>query len=176
MGLSRRVVILLASLVVAAPVVRAQDVYVYPTRGQSAQQQDKDRYDCHGWAVKQTGFDPSRPATASAAPMPPPPPPPDHSHDGSIMRTTGRGAAVGAIGGAIGGNAGKGAAIGAATGALVGGIRRRDRIRQEEANQQAYAQQQQYAASQQSATSSAKRGNYNRALATCLQGRGYTVN
>jgi hypothetical protein len=173
MGLSRRVVILLASLAVALPAV-AQDVYVYPTRGQSPQQQDKDKYDCHGWATQQTGFDPSRPA--AAAPLPPPPPPVDHSHDGSILRTTGRGAAVGAIGGAIGGNAGKGAAIGAATGALVGGVRRRDRIRQEEANQQAYQSQAQYAQSQANATNAAGRNNYNRALATCLQGRGYTVN
>src|SRR5689334_12525290 len=172
MGLSRRVVILLASLAVAAPAV-AQDVYVYPTRGQSAQQQDKDRYDCHGWATQQTGFDPSRPAAGAAAPLPPPPPPVDHSRDGSVMRGAGRGAA---IGGAIGGNAGKGAAIGAATGALVSGVRRRDRIRQEEANQQAYQSQAQHAASQQNAATSAQRNNYNRALATCLQGRGYTVN
>lgn len=36
--------------------------YVYPERGQSAEQQAKDRYECHSWAVGQTGFDPSQPA------------------------------------------------------------------------------------------------------------------
>jgi hypothetical protein len=33
--------------------------YVYPKKGQSVEQQDKDRYECHRWAVSQTGFDPS---------------------------------------------------------------------------------------------------------------------
>ncbi|MCI0506751.1 MAG: hypothetical protein L0Z73_11675 [Gammaproteobacteria bacterium] len=35
-------------------------VYFYPTRGQSEQQQDRDRYECYMWAVKQTGFDPGQ--------------------------------------------------------------------------------------------------------------------
>lgn len=32
---------------------------IYPARGQSEQQLSKDRYECHQWAVSQTGFDPS---------------------------------------------------------------------------------------------------------------------
>jgi hypothetical protein len=36
--------------------------YVYPKKGQSADQQAKDRYECHRWAVDQSGFDPSQPA------------------------------------------------------------------------------------------------------------------
>src|SRR5262245_56242861 len=36
-------------------------VYAYPLDGQSADQQDRDRYECHVWAVKQSGFDPSVP-------------------------------------------------------------------------------------------------------------------
>ena len=32
------------------------------SRGRSPEQQDRDRYDCHLWAVKQSGFDPSAPA------------------------------------------------------------------------------------------------------------------
>lgn len=35
-------------------------VYAYPTHGQSAEQADRDRYECYQWAVQQTGFDPSR--------------------------------------------------------------------------------------------------------------------
>jgi len=33
--------------------------FVYPRAGQSAQQQASDEYECHRWAVGQTGFDPS---------------------------------------------------------------------------------------------------------------------
>jgi len=36
------------------------DVYVYPRNGQSEQQASTDRYECHSWAVNQTGFDPTR--------------------------------------------------------------------------------------------------------------------
>ena len=36
------------------------DIYVYPTNGQSDRQLDRDRYECHGWAGKQTGYDPSQ--------------------------------------------------------------------------------------------------------------------
>ena len=96
-------------------------VYVYPTRGQSPQQQQQDQQSCSGWAMQQAG---------NPAMVGPPP-----ANEGHVLRGAGRGAAVGAIGGAIGGNAGKGAAIGAASGALIGGIRRRDQERQYEAAQ-----------------------------------------
>ena len=33
-------------------------VYFYPKRGQSPEQQDRDRYECYNWAKQQTGFDP----------------------------------------------------------------------------------------------------------------------
>lgn len=34
-------------------------IFVYPRQGQTAQQQAADEYDCHRWAVSQTGFDPT---------------------------------------------------------------------------------------------------------------------
>lgn len=34
-------------------------IYVYPRNGQSEQQTADDRYECHQWAVSQTGFDPT---------------------------------------------------------------------------------------------------------------------
>lgn len=37
------------------------DIYVYPRNGQSEAQTAKDRFECHQWAVSQTGFDPSEP-------------------------------------------------------------------------------------------------------------------
>lgn len=35
-------------------------LFIYPKQGQSAEQQAKDRYQCHAWAIDQTGFDPTR--------------------------------------------------------------------------------------------------------------------
>jgi hypothetical protein len=169
--------LLAASVTVISMPVRSQGVYFYPSQGQSQEQQERDRFSCHQWAVQQTGFDPTRAPAASAAQSAPPPPPPSQApQSGQVVRGAGRGAAVGAVGGAIGGDAGKGAAIGAATGALVGGFRRRDQARQEAAQQQAYQQQFAAAQSQQAATAASQYGAYNRALGACMQGRGYAVN
>jgi len=43
------------------------DVIAYPAKGQSAEQQSRDRYECHTWAVSQSGFDPASAQTAPAA-------------------------------------------------------------------------------------------------------------
>jgi len=134
----------------------AQQLFIYPQRGQSPQQQQQDRFECHQWAVQQTGFDPMM----GTAPPPPPPAPTT-----GAVRGAARGAALGAVGGAIGGNAGRGAAIGAGTGAVFGTMRRNDQILQGQAQQSAQTQQ----TGQQMAS-------FNRAVATCLSGRGYTVN
>jgi Glycine zipper len=158
--------------IVAIPVLlltgssRAQDIYAYPAKGQSQAQQDRDRYECHSWAVKQTGFDPSR--AQASAPSPPPsnqPLPPQ----GHVVRGAGRGAALGAVGGAITGDAGKGAAAGAAMGGLAGGFRRRDQRLQQNQQQQTTSQA---APNSQQGQHSA----YDRAIASCLTGRGYSVN
>src|SRR6266852_5159454 len=166
---------LVSVLAVQIPDAGAQDVFVYPARGQSQQQQERDRYECHRWAVGQTGFDPSRAAAAPAAPVPPPPPP-QEAPRGGFLRGGARGAAIGAAGGAIGGDAGKGAAIGAATGALIGGFRRRDQMEREAQQQRSYQQQQAAAQASQGSANTAQRDKYNRAMTACLQGRGYTVN
>ncbi|MBI3369796.1 MAG: hypothetical protein HY021_15490 [Burkholderiales bacterium] len=49
----------------AAPVA-SERVFVYPRNGQSANQQAGDEYDCHRWAVTQSGFDPVAGATSTA--------------------------------------------------------------------------------------------------------------
>ncbi len=46
----------------------AGDIYVYPRNGQSDQQTANDRYECHSWAVGQTGFDPTRGGQQSGNP------------------------------------------------------------------------------------------------------------
>jgi len=158
-------VLMLATIALLAGTSLAQNggLYVYPAKGQSQEQQNKDRYECHSWAVKQTGVDPSRPETLTSNT------PASQQYQSSkphVLQGAGRGAAVGAVGGAIAGDAGKGAAAGAAIGGLGGAFRRRDERRQQAAQQQVNAQ-----AAQQN-----KMISYNRAMAACLQGRGYTVN
>lgn len=49
-----------ATAAAGAPPTGAESVFIYPKNGQSAEQQDKDRYECHRWAADQTGFDPTR--------------------------------------------------------------------------------------------------------------------
>ncbi len=136
----------------------AQQMYIYPSQNQSPDQQNRDQYECHLWSVQQTGVDPTNPQMAAAAPS-------GGGTQASPLRGAARGATIGVIGGAIGGSAGKGAAIGAASGALIGGFRRSDQERRQEQQRREYEQQQAYAINA-----------YNRALATCLRGRGYTVN
>jgi hypothetical protein len=44
----------------------ADQMFVYPRLGQSEKQQADDRYECHRWAVNQTGFDPTQQQPAGA--------------------------------------------------------------------------------------------------------------
>ena len=36
------------------------ELVAYPKNGQSVEQQGKDKFECHRWAVTQTGFDPTQ--------------------------------------------------------------------------------------------------------------------
>jgi len=142
-----------AALALWATAVQATPI-VYPANGQSNEQQAQDEGECRGWAQQQTGFNPnSGPAYVGRS-----------DTSGQVLRGAAGGAALGAIGGAIGGNAGKGAAIGAGVGGGAGLLRKGSQRRADDrAQQQANAQY-----NQQLAT-------YNRAFATCMRGRGYTV-
>lgn len=42
------------------PAPLAEKLFIYPRQNQSEQQQATDRYECHKWAVSQTGFDPTQ--------------------------------------------------------------------------------------------------------------------
>ncbi len=44
-------------------------VFVYPRMGQSAEQQASDEYECHRWAVSQSGFDPTATAIGNTGPI-----------------------------------------------------------------------------------------------------------
>lgn len=140
----------------------AADLFIYPGKNQSAEQQDKDKWECRAWATKQTGFDPAARPSAST------PPPARQAPTGGLVRGAAGGAAVGAVGGAIGGSAGKGAAIGAAAGGLLGVMRRNNQVRQEQAAHQQWAYQ-------NVAQYEQNRSNWVRGVTACLTARGYTV-
>ena len=139
-----------------------QELIVYPSKGQSQEQTEKDKFSCYTWAKKQTGFDPMAPPTASEQP------PTKEAKQGGVVRGGVRGGVVGLAVGAIAGDAGKGAAIGAASGALFGGMRKNDQVRREKQAQDQWAQE-------QTAQYTSKRNEYNRAYGACLEGKGYTV-
>jgi len=140
----------------------ADDLFIYPARGQSAEQQERDKWECRAWATRQTGFDPAARPTISSLP------PARQAPQGGLVSGAAGGAALGAVGGAIGGRAGTGAAIGAATGGLLGTMRRNNQVRQEQFAQQQWAQQ-------NIAQHEQNRSNWVRSVRACLTGRGYTV-
>ena len=164
MRCSKRLLALtLGALMLGFPVLAKAQAYIYPSRGQSPQQEEIDKSQCYVWAVQQSGFDPANPQVAAA-----PPPSSPGAPQGGMLRGAAGGAALGAVGGAIGGNAGEGAAIGAGVGGLFGLVRRARFMEEQQQQQQARMAQQQGAAAQ-------GRANYNRAFSVCMTGRGYTV-
>jgi len=139
---------------------------VYPAKGQTKDQTVRDELACTDWAKEQTGIDPmavvantdsaaaaGKQAADSAA-----------GHAG--VRGAARGAAAGAAVGAIAGDAGTGAAIGAAGGAVAG--RHKKKAAGKEAAEQGAA------AAEAQATGSLT--TFSKAMSSCLQGKGYTVN
>jgi hypothetical protein len=44
------------------------ELMAYPKNGQSADQQSRDKFECHQWAATQSGFDPSTATGSSASP------------------------------------------------------------------------------------------------------------
>jgi hypothetical protein len=156
-----RLSLFISFLLFAGPVL-GTDVFIYPTKGQSKQQQDKDQFECYNWAKQQTGFDPMAKPKATT------PSPAKEAPEGGVVKGAGRGALLGLAVGAIAGDAGEGAAIGAAAGGLLGGMKRSDQVRSEEQAQQEWA-------AKQAAEYEKNRANYNRAFGACMEGRGYQV-
>ena len=142
-------------------------IYFYPTKGQSDEQQSRDHYACYNWAADQTGFDPSVSSIVPeqrvrVVPMPPP------GHDTVVMSIAG--AVLGAL---IGGHhhSGEGALIGAAGGAMAGAIS--DASRAESARQMEQAYQNRDEALD--VRNEKKALDFRRAMSACLEGSGYTV-
>ena len=175
----------LASAQTAVPSA-STNPFIYPSKGQTPQQEQKDKNECYDWASQQTGFDPAQELADQQAAAARARQQSQQAQQTALQQmesTQGQGAggaAVGAAGGAIfgaiAGNAGRGAAIGSAVGLLAGWHRRRAE-EMAAANQQLQVQQQIAAQSaQQLAVSQQKLANYNLAFKTCMQGRGYTLN
>lgn len=145
----------------AVPAPPPERVFVYPAHGQSPEQTERDRYECHNWAVQQTGVDPSRADAYQRVIVQPSTPPGANAVGGAIA-----GAIIGSI---IGGprNAGAGLILGGATGAIVGSAA--------DANAQQQAHQTQQQINANAAEGRARADAYRRAIGACLQGRGYTV-
>jgi hypothetical protein len=142
-------------------------IYFYPNKGQSTEQQSRDHYACYNWAAEQTGFDPSASSIAPeqrvrVVPMPPP------GHDTVVMSIAG--AVLGAL---IAGphHAGGGALIGAAGGAMAGAVS--DASRAESARQLEEAYQNRNQA--RDLHKEKKALQFRRAMSACMEGRGYTV-
>lgn len=140
----------------------ADDFYIFPNKGQSQEQMEKDKYECYAWAKGQSGFDPMQtPRTTT-------PPPKQGAKQGGLLRGGAKGAAVGAAVGSLSGDMGEGAKYGAVAGGLIGGMRRREQVRHQKQAEQQWAQEQANAYAQ-------KRNGYNRAYTACLEGKDYTV-
>jgi hypothetical protein len=148
----------LGTFLLPAPLL-ADELMIYPKKAQSAEQQEKDKFECYSWAKSESGFDPMAPPVATA------PPPKQEARKGGLLRGAARGAAVGVI---ID-DSSEGARTGAKAGAAIGGMRRADQKRSEAQAQQHWEQEQQQIYAE-------KRDRYNRAYSVCLEARDYSVN
>lgn len=153
----------------SGPAVASAEIFVYAARGQTERQLDRDRYECHNWAVRQSQYDPSDPRLAphqqvQVVTVPSPPP----------GQSTIAGAVAGAMIGAVIGHphdSAEGAVVGAIAGGAMGA-----------ATESARNQQTARVNSRISADAQAERArlekqasDYRRAISACLEGRGYTV-
>ena len=149
------------------PPAATAPLYFYPELNQSEARQDRDRYECYRWAVRETGSDPGMtglrgtPGVAGYGPSAPPPP------QGADVAA---GAATGAVIGAIASSprhAAGGAVLGAIFGAAVGAATNEARQR--------YYDDAQARDAEAAARSRAPLDDFRRAMSACMSGRGYNV-
>lgn len=145
----------------ASAVEDLSQLRVEPQRGQSADQVRRDRYECHNWAVEQTGQTPLAPQEQRDAAA-------DAKQDKRAERASRAilGAAIGSVVGGIAQSGRRyhhdsadgvlvGAAVGAGVGAATAGPTAKSR--------------------RKSRATTEPPSEYLRALTACLEGRGYTV-
>jgi len=133
-------------------------MYFYPELSQDDGRQDRDRYECYRWSVRQSGVDPGM------TPVRHVPPPRATVRDGGEVVA---GAATGAIVGAAVSSpyrTGEGLVLGAIFGSLIGAAAQESRV---QAAEQAYAHRLAY--------QQVPMDNFRRAMGACMSGRGYRV-
>lgn len=156
------------SPLVQPPRIPDTNVYFYPSTGRvfSADQQARDKYECNGWAVQQTGFDPSAPHV------------PPHQRMQVVAGGPPPGAQIGAgaiAGAAVGAavsspwQAGRGALLGGLAGAAIGSITAEHNQELRQLRSQADLDQ------AQTALLERESAEFRRALSACLEARGYSV-
>jgi len=150
--MQRTMILALCSLALAATAAASEPV-VYPAKGQTAEQQGRDQFECHEWATKDTGVDPVALAEEKLGTPAP------ETKEGGMG-----GAGLGAARGAMGGDAAAGAARGFGIGRMVSVLKAKRQLREEQSAN----------ASQASAIQE-QLDKYDRAYAACLTGRGYSV-
>ena len=64
----------------------AEDLIIFPNKGQSKEQMERDKFECYSWTKTQSGFDPMKTPQASA------PPPSPGAKKGGLFRGAARGA------------------------------------------------------------------------------------
>src|SRR5664279_2919421 len=132
------------------------NLYVFPAKSQSQQQQKVDEFECYKWAMEQSGIDPLNLPKVEAAPV-------QSGPTGGAIKGGAKGAAAGLAIGSIGGEAGKGAAVGAIAGGIAG--RRKGKQAQAQANQKSEAD----AAN----TEQGRKDSFVKGFSACLEGKGY---
>jgi hypothetical protein len=167
---------ILAGGMIAAAAIGAEPI-IYPSKGQSAAQLDKDKSECYTWSSKQTGYDPvaALQAQQAAAAKAQQDTAAAQNKANSVGGETAGGAVKGAVAGvaigAVAGDAGKGAAIGATAGALRGSARHKGKTQAAQAEQQ----QVQQAQAQSQAAANQKFADYQKAWGACMEGRHYVI-
>ncbi|MET0293032.1 MAG: glycine zipper family protein [Steroidobacteraceae bacterium] len=145
------------------PPVPPQRVFFYPERGQTADQQDRDRYECYNWAVRETGFDPSRRPLVRQQRQAVVPAPSGAAAVGGAVLGAVLGAAV-----AGPGHTGQGLVVGGVAGGMLGAASEQSAQNQAEEYNASVARRvdRQYGR---------EMSDYRRAMGACLEGRGYSV-
>jgi outer membrane lipoprotein SlyB len=141
-----------AGLAAQAQAQALSDIEVVPLRGQAADLARRDRYECHNWAVAQTGGVPAAGPSREEVER-------EQRAERTARIITGAGIGA-AVGGILGGSRGhRDAADGAVAGGIIGaaaGAIAKPRDTEAEAENQAFM-------------------DYFRALSACMNGRGYAL-
>lgn len=170
---SKCIIFLVTTLITSVVSATQGDVYIYPAQQQSAEQQERDRYECYVWGSGESGFDPAAEITVPQARVVR-----VAVNENPNQGATIAGTVIGAIAGAAindrrghGHGHGHAIAVGAGVGAIVGASIEQSGQRKVEAQARATADE----IAQTRLDNAQRMADYRRAFSACLEGRGYVV-